>query len=106
MFTATALTFVPIGLLEKSEFYDMGQDSDPTQLGVMYKTWQHNFKYGIKKFMTKTGKHGTGGSIKKMAFNGLARSLGGVPLTAMEKYARRKGREHERVIEKIKTQYW
>ena len=56
--------------------------------------------------MTKTGKHGTGGSIKKMAFNGLARSLGGVPLTAMEKYARRKGREHKRVIEKIKTQYW
>ena len=106
MFTATPLTFVPIGLLEKSEFYDMGQDSDPTQLGVMYKTWQHNFKYGIKKFMTKTGKHGTGGSIKKMAFNGLARSLGGVPLTAMERYARRKGREHERVIEKIKTQYW
>ena len=106
MFTATPLTFVPIGLLEKSEFYDMGQDSDPTQLGVMYKTWQHNFKYGIKKFMTKTGKHGRGGSIKKMAFNGLARSLGGVPLTAMEKYARRKGREHERVIEKIKAQYW
>ena len=106
MFTATPLTFVPIGLLEKSEFYDMGQDSDPTQLGVMYKTWQHNFKYGIKKFMNKTGKHGAGGSIKKMAFNGLARSLGGVPLTAMEKYARRKGPEHERVIEKIKAQYW
>ena len=38
MFTATPLTFVPIGLLEKSEFYDMGQDQDPTQLGVMYKT--------------------------------------------------------------------
>ena len=106
MFTATPLTFVPIGLLEKSEFYDMGQDQDPTQLGVMYKTWQHNFKYGIKKFMTKTGKHGKGGSIKKLAFNGLARSLGGVPLGAMEKYARRKGREHERVLEKIKAQYW
>jgi len=106
MFTATPLTFVPIGLLEKSEFYDMGRDSDPTQLGVMYKTWQHNFKYGIQKFMTKTGKHGKGAGIKKMAFNGLARALGGVPLTAMEKFARRKGREHERVIEKIKTQYW
>jgi len=47
MFTATPLTFVPIGLLEKSEFYDIGSGDDPTQLGVMYKTWQHNFKYGI-----------------------------------------------------------
>ena len=55
---------------------------------------------------SKTGKHGAGGSIKKLAFNGLARSLGGVPLGAMEKYARRKGREHERVLEKIKAQYW
>jgi hypothetical protein len=36
----------------------------------------------------------------------LARSLGGVPLTAMEKFARRKGREHELVIEKIKASYW
>ena len=106
MFTATPLTFVPIGLLEKSEFYDMGQDNDPTQLGVMYKTWQHNFKYGIQKFMTKTGKHGSAGKIKAMAFNGIARSLGGVPLGAMERYARRKGREHERVIEKIKAEYW
>ena len=106
MFTATPLTFIPIGLLEKSEFYDMGQDSAPPHLGVMYQTWQHNFKYGIKKFMTKTGKHGRGAGIKKTAFNGLARALGGVPLTAMEKYARRKGREHERVIEKIKAQYW
>lgn len=106
MFTATPLTFVPIGLLEKSEFYDMGQDNDPTQLGVMYKTWQHNFKYGIQKFMTKTGKHGSAGKLKAMAFNGIARSLGGVPLGAMERYARRKGREHERVIEKIKAEYW
>jgi len=106
MFTTTPLTFVPIGLLEKSEFYDMGQDNDPTQLGVMYKTWQHNFKYGIQKFMTKTGKHGHGGALKAAAFNGLARALGGVPLGAMERYARRKGREHERVIEKIKAQYW
>jgi len=106
MFTATPLTFVPIGLLEKSEFYDMGQDGDPTQLGVMYKTWQHNFKYGIQKFMTRTGKHGAAGKLKATAFNGLARSLGGVPLGAMERYARRKGPEHERVIEKIKAEYW
>ena len=103
MFTATPLTFIPIGLLEKSEFYDMGNDSDPTQLGVMYKTWQHNFKYGIKKFMSKTGQRG---SIRRAAFNGIARTLGGVPLGAMERFARRKGREHERVLEKIKAQYW
>ena len=81
----------------------MGQDNDPTQLGVMYKTWQHNFKYGIKKFMTKTGQRG---SFRRTAFNGLARTLGGVPLGAMERFARRKGREHERVLEKIKAQYW
>jgi hypothetical protein len=56
--------------------------------------------------MTKTGKHGTAGKLKATAFNGLARSLGGVPLGAMERYARRKGREHERVIEKIKAEYW
>jgi len=103
MFTVTPLTFIPIGLLEKSEFYDMGNDSDPTQLAVMYKTWQHNFKYGIKKFMSKTGQRG---SIRRAAFNGLARTLGGVPLGAMERFARRKGGEHERVLEKIKAQYW
>ena len=103
MFTATPLTFIPIGLLEKSEFYDMGNDSDPTQLGVMYKTWQHNFKYGIKKFMSKTGQRG---SIRRAAFNGLARTLGGVPLGAMERFARRKGGEHEKMIETIKAKYW
>jgi len=103
MFTATPLTFIPIGLLEKSEFYDMGNDSDPTQLGVMYKTWQHNIKYGIKKFMSKTGQRG---SVRRAAFNGLARTLGGVPLGAMERYARRKGGEHERILEKVKAQYW
>ena len=103
MFTATPLTFVPIGLLEKSEFYDIGSGNDPTQLGVMYKTWQHNFKYGIKKFMSKTGQKG---SVRRTAFNGLARTLGGIPLGAMEKYARKKGREHERVLDKIKAQYW
>jgi len=103
MFTATPLTFIPIGLLEKSEFYDMGNDSDPTQLAVMYKTWQHNFNYGIKKFMSKTGQRG---SIRRTAFNGLARTLGGVPLGAMERYARRKGGEHERILEMVKAQYW
>jgi len=103
MFTATPLTFIPIGLLEKSEFYDMGNDSDPTQLAVMYKTWQHNFKYGIKKFMSKTGQRG---SVRRAAFNGLARTLGGVPLGAMERYARRKGGEHERILEKVKANYW
>ena len=103
MFTATPLTFVPIGLLEKSEFFNIGNEMDPAQLGVMYKTWQHNFKYGIQKFMTKTGSHG---SAQKSFFNLIARSLGGVPLGAMEKYARRKGPEHEKVIEKIKAKYW
>ena len=103
MFTATPLTFVPIGLLEKSEFFDIGNEMDAAQLGVMYKTWQHNFKYGIQKFMDKTGHNN---SFKRKAFTGLARTLGGVPLSAMEKYARRKGRDHEQVIEKIKAKYW
>jgi radical SAM superfamily enzyme YgiQ (UPF0313 family) len=103
MFTATPLTFVPIGLLEKSEFFNIGNEMNPAQLGVMYKTWQHNFKYGIQKFMTKTGSHG---SVQKRFFNMIARSLGGVPLGAMERYARRKGREHEKVIETIKAKYW
>jgi radical SAM superfamily enzyme YgiQ (UPF0313 family) len=103
MFTATPLTFVPIGLLEKSEFFNIGNEMNPAQLGVMYKTWQHNFKYGIQKFMTKTGSHG---SAQKRFFNMIARSLGGVPLGAMERYARRKGREHEQVIETIKAKYW
>src|SRR5574340_231946 len=102
-FTVTPLTFVPIGLLEKSEFFDIGNELTAPQLGVMYKTWQHNFKYGIQKFMDKTGSNNT---LKKKAFTGLARALGGVPLTAMEKYARRKGAEHERVIETIKAKYW
>jgi hypothetical protein len=44
--------------------------------------------------------------MQKQFFNMLARSLGGVPLTAMEKYARRKGKEHEKVIETIKAKYW
>ena len=53
--------------------------------------------------MSKTGQRG---SLRRTAFNGLARTLGGVPLGAMERFARRKGREHERVLEKIKAQYW
>ncbi|HLC24977.1 MAG TPA: radical SAM protein [Nitrosopumilaceae archaeon] len=103
MFTTTPLTFVPIGLLEKSEFFDIGNEMDAAQLGVMYKTWQHNFKYGIKKFMNKTGHRGT---FRRKAFTGLATTLGGVPLGAMERYARRKGPEHEKVIETIKAKYW
>ncbi|MEK6877905.1 MAG: radical SAM protein [Thermoproteota archaeon] len=103
MFTTTPLTFVPIGLLEKSEFFDIGNEMTSAQLGVMYKTWQHNFKYGIKKFMNKTGNKGT---FRRKAFTTLASTLGGVPLGAMERYARRKGREHEKVIETIKAKYW
>jgi hypothetical protein len=76
---------------------------DPAKLGVMYKTWQHNFKYGIQKFMHKVGRDNP---IKNIFFAGLARALGGVPLGAMERYARRKGPEHENVIEKIKANYW
>ncbi|GFN41711.1 MAG: radical SAM protein, partial [Marine Group I thaumarchaeote] len=87
MFTITPLTFVPIGLLEKSDFFHIGTELSPAQLGVMYKTWQHNFKYGIKKFMLKTGKLG----VQKYIFNILARSLGGIPLGEMERYARRQG---------------
>jgi radical SAM superfamily enzyme YgiQ (UPF0313 family) len=102
-FTVTPLTFVPIGLLEKSEFFDINNTMDPPKLGVMYKTWQHNFKYGIQKFMRKVGRQNP---MKNLFFAGLARSLGGVPLNAMERFARRKGREHELVIEKIKASYW
>ena len=102
-FTTTPLTFVPIGLLEKSDFYDIGNSMDAPKLGVMYKTWQHNFRHGIQKFMHKVGRNNP---VKNMFFAGLARTLGGVPLSAMERYARKKGPEHERVIEKIKTRYW
>ena len=102
-FTVTPLTFVPIGLLEKSEFFDINNTMDPPKLGVMYKTWQHNFKYGIQKFMRKVGRDNM---VKNLFFAGLARSLGGVPLSAMERFARRRGPEHEMVIEKIKASYW
>jgi radical SAM superfamily enzyme YgiQ (UPF0313 family) len=101
-FTVTPLTFVPIGLLEKSDFFDIGNTMDPAKLGVMYKTWQHNFKYAIHKFMHKVGQNDP---IKKFFFASLARTLGGVPLNAMERYARKKSPEHEKVIEKIKAQY-
>ncbi|MDE1765709.1 MAG: B12-binding domain-containing radical SAM protein [Thaumarchaeota archaeon] len=103
MFTTTPLTFVPIGLLEKSEFFDIGNEMTAAQLGVMYKTWQHNFKYGIQKFMDKTGHNSP---LKRKMFTTLAKTLGGVPLSAMEKYARKKGAEHQRVIDTIKTKYW
>jgi radical SAM superfamily enzyme YgiQ (UPF0313 family) len=102
-FTVTPLTFVPIGLLEKSEFFDIGNTMDAAKLGVMYKTWQHNFKHGIQKFMRKVGRENP---IKNFFFAALARSLGGVPLSAMERYARKKGPEYERVIETIRTKYW
>lgn len=102
-FTVTPLTFVPIGLLEKSAFFDIGNSIDAPKLGVMYKTWQHNFKHGIQKFMRKVGRENP---IKNLFFAALARSLGGVPLGAMERYARKKGLEHERVIETIKEKYW
>jgi len=102
-FTVTPLTFVPIGLLEKSEFFDIGSTMDPAKLGVMYKTWQHNFRYGIQKFMRKVGRNSL---IKNLFFAALARTLGGVPLTSMERFARHKGPEHEKVIEKIKANYW
>jgi radical SAM superfamily enzyme YgiQ (UPF0313 family) len=102
-FTVTPLTFVPIGLLEKADFFDIGHTMDAPKLGVMYKTWQHNFKHGIQKFMRKVGRDNP---IKNVFFAALARSLGGVPLSAMERYARKKGPEHERVIETIKQKYW
>jgi len=102
-FTVTPLTFVPIGLLEKSNFFDIGNTMDPGKLGVMYKTWQHNFKHGIQKFMSKVGRENT---IKNTFFSALARTLGGIPLTSMEKFARSKGPEHEKAIEKIKANYW
>ena len=102
-FTVTPLTFVPIGLLEKSEFFDIENTMDPPKLGVMYKTWQHNLKYGIQKFMHKVGRNN---KMKSLFFAGLARALGGVPLSAMEKFARSKSSEHEKVIEKIKANYW
>jgi radical SAM superfamily enzyme YgiQ (UPF0313 family) len=102
-FTVTPLTFVPIGLLEKSSFFDIGNTMDPGKLGVMYKTWQHNFKHGIQKFMSKVGRHNT---IKSTFFSGLAKTLGGIPLSSMEKFARNKGPEHEKAIEKIKANYW
>jgi radical SAM superfamily enzyme YgiQ (UPF0313 family) len=102
-FTVTPLTFVPIGLLEKSQFFDIGNTMDPAKLGVMYKTWQHNFTHGIQKFMHKVGRDNP---IKNLFFAALARTLGGVPLSSMERFARRKSVEHEKVIDKIKASYW
>ena len=76
---------------------------DPGKLAVMYKTWQHNFKYGITKFMHKVGQNDL---VRRCFFTALARTLGGFPLKAMEDYARRKGPEHEKAIEKVKAKYW
>ena len=53
--------------------------------------------------MTKTG---CKRSSDVTSFNAIARSLGGVPLGAMERYARRKSVEHEKVIETVKAKYW
>ena len=102
-FTVTPLTFVPIGLLEKSSFFDIGNTMDPGKLGVMYKTWQHNFKHGIQKFMSRVGRDNP---IKNIFFSGLARTLGGIPLSSMEKFASKQGPEHEKAIEKIKANFW
>ena len=102
-FTVTPLTFVPIGLLEKSDFFDIGNTMDAPKLGVMYKTWRHNLESRIQKFMHKVGRDNP---VKNLFFAGLARTLGNVPLSAMESYARKKGPEHERAIEKIKANYW
>jgi hypothetical protein len=52
------------------------------------------------------GKVGRNNPIKDWFFTQLASTLGGVPLSAMERFARRKGSEHEHAIEKIKTKYW
>ena len=103
MFTVTPLTFVPIGLLDKSSFYDIGSSMDPGKLAVMYKTWQHNFKYGITKFMHKVGQNDP---LRRYFFTGLARTLGAVPLRGMESYARKKGAAHEKAIESVKAKYW
>ncbi|MGE5705947.1 MAG: B12-binding domain-containing radical SAM protein, partial [Nitrososphaerales archaeon] len=83
-FTVTPLTFVPIGLLEKSDFFDIGNTMDAGKLGVMYKTWQHNFSHGIQKFMSKVGRDNP---IKNTFFSGLAKTLGVIPLSSMEKFA-------------------
>jgi hypothetical protein len=55
------------------------------------------------KFMHKVGQNDP---IRRYFFTGLARALGGIPLRAMEKYARKRGPEFERAIEKVKNYYW
>jgi radical SAM superfamily enzyme YgiQ (UPF0313 family) len=101
-FAVAPLTFVPIGLLEKSDFYDIGSTMTAEQFGIIYKTWQHNYKHGMKKFMHQVGRNAT---AVNMFFAGLAVSMGWIPLAAMERYARKKGPDYERVIEKIKVSY-
>ena len=54
MFTATALTFVPIGLLEKSDFFNIGNEMTPAQLGRSYTRHGNTISNMLfKKFMTK-----------------------------------------------------
>ena len=86
-FTVTPLTFVPIGLLEKSEFFDINNTMDPPKLGVMYKTWQHNFKYGIQKFMRKIGRQNP---MKDLFFAGLARISGRCSINCHGKVRKKK----------------
>ncbi len=102
-FAIAPLTFVPIGLLEKSEFYDISHTMTPEQFGIIYKSWQHDYKHGIKKFMHQVGRNST---TINFFFASIARTLGWMPLTAMERYARKKGVQYERVIEKIRANYW
>ena len=52
--------------------------------------------------MTKTGAKGP----QRYFFNAIARSLGGVPLGAMENMHEERVREHEKVIETVKAKYW
>jgi radical SAM superfamily enzyme YgiQ (UPF0313 family) len=101
-FVTSPLTFVPIGLLHSAGFYDLSSSMGPAQFGLLYKTWQHNLKYGIKKFMWQVSRDNM---MRSLFFVMLAAALGGIPLAAMERFARRKGIEHERVIEKIKANY-
>ena len=56
-FTVTPLTFVPIGLLEKSDFFDIGNTMDAPKLGVIVQDMATQFQdTGIQKFMHKVGR--------------------------------------------------
>ena len=58
------------------------------KLGVMYKTWQHNFRHGIQKFMHKVGRDNP---VKNMFFDGLARTLGGCTFECDGKICKKEG---------------